>query len=274
MLYVISKIRGKLSSKARKGPGSASERAKTSGAPASTALTTITTEATKHTEAIETNSLSWDFLNCTDYLWDRAYILVQGREPELMEEYRHQIVVVHQGDGQAAGTDLTCRKSVESLVNHLLDYREKRRWRISLLGKDITLRRQVERLTKFLIWSDPIVKTAVCTQPYAALAWSGVSAFIAVRAVYLLLEYLLILDSFFQAGRRRMEPCLRASITPLIFRYTGRCAKKAISRQKVIKRTTFHLSSRLPNCIRTSLNTRLGLSATYLALRKPARGEA
>ncbi|OJI83267.1 hypothetical protein ASPTUDRAFT_202493 [Aspergillus tubingensis CBS 134.48] len=180
MLYVISKIRGKLSSKARKGPDSASERAKSSRAPASTVLTTITTEATKHTEAIGTNSLSWNSLDCTDDLWNRAYTLVQGREPELMEEYRRQIAVVHQEDGQAAGTDLTCRKSVESLVKHLLDHRENRRWRISLLGKDITLRRQVERLTKFLIWSDPIVKTAVCTQPYAALAWSGVSTFIAL----------------------------------------------------------------------------------------------
>ncbi|GLA81067.1 hypothetical protein AtubIFM56815_004700 [Aspergillus tubingensis] len=180
MLYVISKIRGKLSSKARKGPNSASERAKSSRAPASTALTTITTEATKHTEAIGTNSLSWNSLDCTDDLWNRAYTLVQGREPELMEEYRRQIAVVHQEDGQAAGTDLTCRKSVESLVKHLLDHRENRRWRISLLGKDVTLRRQVERLTKFLIWSDPIVKTAVCTQPYAALAWSGVSTFVAL----------------------------------------------------------------------------------------------
>ena len=274
MLYVISKIRGKLSSKARKGPDSASERAKSSRAPASTALTTITTEATKHTESIGTNSLSWNSLDCTDDLWNRAYTLVQGREPELMEEYRRQIAVVHQEDGQAAGTDLTCRKSVESLVKHLLDHRENRRWRISLLGKDVTLRRQVERLTKFLIWSDPIVKTAVCTQPYAALAWSGVSTFVAVRAVYLLLELLLILDSFFQAGQHRGEPCSRASITPLIFRYTGKCAKKATLSQKIMKGTTFHLSSRLPNCIRTSLNTRLGLSATYLAPRKPARGEA
>ena len=36
------------------------------------------------------------------------------------------------------------------------------------------IRNQVERLTKFLQWSDPLVKAAVSAQPYAALAWSVV----------------------------------------------------------------------------------------------------
>jgi ankyrin repeat domain-containing protein 50 len=80
----------------------------------------------------------------------------------------------------AASADLSTPRSVESIVNKLLEDREKKRWRVSLLGKDIKVRKQVEVLTKFLLWSDPIVKAAVSAQPYAALAWSGVSLLLPV----------------------------------------------------------------------------------------------
>lgn len=45
----------------------------------------------------------------------------------------------------------------------------------TMLEKDAEIRKQVERLAKFLIWSDEITKNALSAQPYAALAWSGVS---------------------------------------------------------------------------------------------------
>ncbi|KAJ5740823.1 hypothetical protein N7493_000695 [Penicillium malachiteum] len=48
-------------------------------------------------------------------------------------------------------------------------------WRVSLLGKDVKIREQSEKLAKFLLWSSPIVQSALSSQPYAALAWSGVA---------------------------------------------------------------------------------------------------
>ncbi|KAH8654691.1 ankyrin repeat-containing domain protein [Ilyonectria robusta] len=104
--------------------------------------------------------------------WTRAYEIFRGREPELMADYQKHLASLQ--DDAAAGGDLSTPRSVESMINKLLEDREKRQWRVSLLGKDVKIREQVERLAKFLLWSDPIVKTAVSTQPYAALAWSGV----------------------------------------------------------------------------------------------------
>ena len=60
--------------------------------------------------------------------------------------------------------------------------RENKQWKISFLGHNVKIRKQVESLTKFLQWSDPLVKTAVSTQPYAALAWSGVSLLLPVSS--------------------------------------------------------------------------------------------
>ncbi|KAL1991972.1 hypothetical protein VTN49DRAFT_4004 [Thermomyces lanuginosus] len=65
--------------------------------------------------------------------------------------------------------------SVESIVNKLMDDREKMQWRISIMGKNIVFRQQLERLGKFLLWSDPLIKDALKVQQSAALAWSGVS---------------------------------------------------------------------------------------------------
>jgi hypothetical protein len=122
-----------------------------------------------------------------------------------MEEYGRELANA-QGD-TAIDVNISNRQSVEALVNQLLDNREKKQWRISLLGKDIMLRRQVERLTKFLLWSDPIVKTAVSTQPYAALAWSGVSVFLAVSTSCSSHPKLIDSGSSFRAGQHKTMLC-------------------------------------------------------------------
>lgn len=111
--------------------------------------------------------------------WHWAYEIVQEREDELMADYKKHLA--SPGVDAAASADISTLRSVESIVNKLWEDREKKQWRVSLLGKDIKVRKQAERLTKFLLWSDPIVKTAVSAQPYAALAWSGVSLLLPVR---------------------------------------------------------------------------------------------
>lgn len=107
-------------------------------------------------------------------LWAQAYEILQDREPELTEDYNKHLASLQDG------TDSPKSISVESIVHQLLRDREKKQWRVSLLGKDIVIREQVERLTKFLLWSDSLVQAAVSSQPYAALAWSGASVFLSV----------------------------------------------------------------------------------------------
>jgi hypothetical protein len=110
--------------------------------------------------------------------WTRAYELVQGRELELMADYKKHLASLQ--DGVAAIADLSTPRSVESITKQLLEGREEKQWRVSLLGKEVKIREQAEKLTKFLLWTDPIVKDAVSAQPYAALAWSGVSLLLPV----------------------------------------------------------------------------------------------
>ncbi|PON29941.1 hypothetical protein TGAM01_v201307 [Trichoderma gamsii] len=105
--------------------------------------------------------------------WTRAYEMFQGRESELAADYEKHLATL-QEDPQP-NSDLSTPLAVESIVKQLLADREKKQWQVPLLGKDIKVREQVERLAKFVLWSDEIVKSALSAQPYAALAWSGVS---------------------------------------------------------------------------------------------------
>jgi len=99
-----------------------------------------------------------------------------------MTDYGRHLVARHDAVGL-----LSTPQSVESVVKQLLDNREMKQWRISLLGRDIKVRKQAEKLAKFLLWSDAIVKSAVSTHPYAALAWTAVSVLLPVCRHFLTL---------------------------------------------------------------------------------------
>ncbi|KAL7824032.1 hypothetical protein V8C26DRAFT_384656 [Trichoderma gracile] len=105
--------------------------------------------------------------------WALAFSVVQNREGKLMLDYERYLSSL-QGD-TAVNASLSVPEFIRAIVHRAIDDREKKRWRVSLLGTDIEVRKQAERLAKLLLWSDPIVKSAVSSQPYAALAWSGVS---------------------------------------------------------------------------------------------------
>ncbi|KAM7209803.1 hypothetical protein V8F06_014814 [Rhypophila decipiens] len=109
-------------------------------------------------------------------LWACAYKEVEEREFQLIADYNKHLGSLH---GEAtAGASLSTTlsiESIESIVNTLLEDRKKKQWRVSLQGKDVLIREQVERLVKFFLWSDKIIKEVVSAQPYAGLAWSGVS---------------------------------------------------------------------------------------------------
>ncbi|KAF4767316.1 hypothetical protein HAV15_009702 [Penicillium sp. str.  len=108
--------------------------------------------------------------------WALAYVILQKREPKLVEYYQTHLSLAQRNSSvdssDTADADLSNPRSVESMMTRLLEDREQKQWKVSLLGKDVKIREQTEKLAKFLLWADPVVKNAVSTQPYAALAWA------------------------------------------------------------------------------------------------------
>lgn len=111
--------------------------------------------------------------------WTRAYEIFQDRESELAADYKKHLASLQ--EDPHSSSDHSTPLAVDSIVKRLLEDRERKQWQVSLLGKNMKIREQVERLAKFALWSDDIVKSALSAQPYAALAWSGVSMLLASK---------------------------------------------------------------------------------------------
>ncbi|KAH6714187.1 hypothetical protein BKA61DRAFT_551586, partial [Leptodontidium sp. MPI-SDFR-AT-0119] len=109
-------------------------------------------------------------------IWKSAYDKFREDEHDLLEDYDKHVF--------GAGTVNACpgREAIETALTQLQVDRENKQWRISVLNRDIKIRVQVERVVHVLKWSDPLVKSALSTQPYAALAWSGVSLLLPLLA--------------------------------------------------------------------------------------------
>lgn len=121
----------------------------------------------------------------SETLWSRAYELLSEREPELVQDYQLHIAS-REGDEDEAPADAARRallsnpESVTEVVQALQEERENKQWRFTIKGKSHKAKDQLERLVKLLSIADGVVKQAVSTQPYAALAWSTVSVFLPV----------------------------------------------------------------------------------------------
>ncbi|UKZ79846.1 hypothetical protein TrVFT333_007609 [Trichoderma virens FT-333] len=125
--------------------------------------------------AVPLDNLSFD--DDTD-LWTRAYGAVQKREAKLMKSY-----MKHLNDLQAVGNsitdgDLLDPVYIDSTVNQLMNIRETKKIQVIMPRANIEIQEEIEKLAKSLIWSDEVVRAASKTQPYVALAWSGVSMFL------------------------------------------------------------------------------------------------
>ncbi|KAJ6785297.1 hypothetical protein PWT90_01097 [Aphanocladium album] len=124
--------------------------------------------------ATETAAETENEANVSEDLWARAYRALSEREPELVNDYAKH---VEAGGGDAHGA-LANPDSVKALVKALQDGREKSQWKFSIRSKDHKVSDQLEKFIKLLALADGVVKQALSSQPYAALAWSTVSVFV------------------------------------------------------------------------------------------------
>ncbi|KAK8139971.1 hypothetical protein PG984_000037 [Apiospora sp. TS-2023a] len=107
-------------------------------------------------------------------IWAEAYENFVKREPELATDYKTHLATASDV-ATARPTGSLSPDSAKSIVEQLQEKRKEKQWHVTFHGKDVKFRAQAEKLAKFFVWCNGIVKNALSAQPYAALAWSGVS---------------------------------------------------------------------------------------------------
>ena len=108
--------------------------------------------------------------------WLQAYEALKLREPDLVAAYECRL----------APTITNCAdpslspELIETIIKSDLQDREAHQWVVNLGKEPVKVREQGEKVIKFILWSNDIVSQALSAQPYAALAWSGVSILLPV----------------------------------------------------------------------------------------------
>lgn len=112
-------------------------------------------------------------------LWMHAYEALKLRNPELVIAYERHLASADISHTSSASPSLS-PELIEAIVKKKLEDREAKRLVVRLGEEPIKVREQGEKVIKFIIWSNGFISAAVSAQPYAALAWSGVSILLPV----------------------------------------------------------------------------------------------
>ena len=96
-----------------------------------------------------------------------------------MAAYEHQLADLASTITNSADPSLS-PELMETIINSELQHREADQWVVKVGQKPVKVREQGEKVIKFILWSNDIVSQALSAQPYAALAWSGVSILLPV----------------------------------------------------------------------------------------------
>ncbi|KAK8863178.1 hypothetical protein PGQ11_009413 [Apiospora arundinis] len=112
-------------------------------------------------------------------IWAAAHEKFVKQERELATDYATHLAAVSDA-ATARPTGSMSADSAKSIVEQLQKEREEKQWHATFYGKDFKLRAQAKKLAKFFVWCDNATKNTLSAQPYAALAWSGVSILLPV----------------------------------------------------------------------------------------------
>ena len=107
-------------------------------------------------------------------LWEQAYEIVKSRNKALIEDYGRQLELDGGSHGEFGPGQL------QAVLKSRIEKREAKRWMLQLGSHSLKVKEQYENVIRFVLWSDNIISGAVGSQPYLALAWSGVSMILPV----------------------------------------------------------------------------------------------
>ena len=107
-------------------------------------------------------------------LWRRAYQDLKNREKALVETFEKNITYIANATADTKQTPFD-HGTIQKIAEQKIDARKAERLSIQLGNYPVELRAVGEKIIEGLLWSSTLIGAAVSTQPYAALAWSGVS---------------------------------------------------------------------------------------------------
>ena len=110
-------------------------------------------------------------------LWQQAYAQLKAREPSLIARFEGFLQKHYGSHHLSPADDDFIAKVVESSIQK----NEASDLVLSIGGERISVRKAGENVIRTISWAKEFISAAISSQPYAALAWSGVSILLPVR---------------------------------------------------------------------------------------------
>lgn len=138
------------------------------------------TQATKPASAsAHTSETVGTSLGVSGQLWSNGFEKLRERDEKLIEAYMEVLGArPDAGEGPLSNPD-----NITALVERIQEEHSGKRLTFEFRGEQHKYRDQFRKAVGVAVFADSLVKQALSTQPYAALAWTGVSLFLPVCAI-------------------------------------------------------------------------------------------
>jgi len=124
-------------------------------------------------------------------LWNDAYDELREQEEKLMKDYEATLcadlaTMVVGSTVVLSGSKVERKAQMMTLLSRKVDEVKKNTWRLRFGGHGVQLKDLAQPVVGIIQWTDDHISGALSTNPYASIAWAGVSLLLPVSHAALL----------------------------------------------------------------------------------------
>jgi hypothetical protein len=118
-------------------------------------------------------------------LWNQAYDDLKRDEEQLIKDYQSVLssdmsMTMITPTLMTMGSSEERQQQMAALLARKVEETKKKTWKLKFGGKEIPVKDVVESVVGIISWADDYISGALSTNPYASVAWGGVSLLLPV----------------------------------------------------------------------------------------------
>ncbi len=116
-------------------------------------------------------------------LWNAAYEKLREEDGELVRQYESDLLPgsVAAALGSTLATKVSRREQMDVILKRKMDEVNRNTWKLKFGASEVPVRDVAEPVLGVVNWANDYVANAVSGNPYASIAWFGVSLLLPVR---------------------------------------------------------------------------------------------
>lgn len=116
-------------------------------------------------------------------LWDAAYETLREEDGKLVRQYEEDLLSgsVAAALGSTLEAKVSRREQMDAILKCKMDEVNRDTWKLKFGDSEVPVRDVAEPVLGVVSWANDYIANAISANPYASIAWSGVSLLLPVR---------------------------------------------------------------------------------------------